>query len=262
MSLNGNGTVNVNLTSQTWFWLQISIWIVIGLILALIGILAAWGIQEFWFTPLESKTIRKAMRKKKNLMILEADDGRLMFRIGDKLYPEGIVETATNKKTKRFWTGLIARNVEQPNPPSTNPIVLSEGEKKAWDEQKKIFDLLADLATKKTHLEGAKIPVQVGYYGKSILTRIAHIAGVETLQKLAELKPELFVGVDFTTLKTLFGMPWDQTQLAAQAQQKWQEGYWKGKKDSGGQEPFKTILLMLIVVFGLLAACIIIMKFL
>lgn len=258
--------INVNLTPETWFWLQISIWIVIIMAIGIIGILAAWSIQEFWLTPLESKTIRKAARKKKGLQILETDDGRLLFRIAEKMFPEGITETKKDKKTKSFWTGLLGRNVEAPklqHPPTDNLNAEQKAEiEKALKQQKQIFDLLSEQSSKKTHLEGAKIPVNVGYYGKAILTKIGHIASITALQKLDDLKDEVFIATDFTTLKTLFDMPWDQTQLAAQAQQKEQEGFLKGKKASMGNEGFKTILMMLIVVFGLLAAIIVIMKFL
>jgi len=253
--------INVSLDPQTWMWLQISVWVVIGLVLGLICVVTAWIIQEHWRTPLESKIIRKATRAKKPLLILERDDGTLTFQIGYKVGPEGILETLPkSKKDKRWYTGLVSRNIEKPQ--LSNLEGASDGEKKTAENTEKIVEVLANLATKKTYLEGARIPALVGYYGKSILTRIGHLVGVQILEKLVDLKPEGFVAVDLTTIKTLFGMPWDETQLAAQAQQKYQEGYWKGHKDSTGQaEAFKIIILMLIVMFGLLCAAVIIMKY-
>lgn len=242
-------------------FLDLLIYLMIGLGLALAVTIGTFIYVEFRRTPLEAKKVREASNKRRPLVIVEGDDGTVEFQVGYKRRPEGVLETVPQgKKPKIAWTGLIARGVKIQKPEANQ--TSTNGGTPADQDLSQVAEVLSDQATTHGSLRGAKIPVLFGYHGKAILTRIGHIASYQILERIKIHHPDLLATVDFTTLKTLFEMPWDETQLDAQAQAKYNEGFAAGRRGEDRNREIKILLMLMFGIFGMAALAVLIYKFL
>jgi len=116
-------------------WLQLLF--LLGFPIMFFVVLAAWIIDHVWLTPKESKTIKKACRKKKPLAIFASDDGYIDVKMLDFTGLEGYASTSKKKKDK--WTGFFARSIEE-----------NKGnEEKEKEKEKKISQLINKLSSRK-----------------------------------------------------------------------------------------------------------------
>lgn len=218
-------------------WLQL--FFLIGFPTMFFLTLAIWAIDHIWLTPQEAKIIKKAKRKKKPVVIHVGDEGHAKFEILEILGPEGYASTSKDRKQK--WLGFFPRI-----PPS------EEIEKK--NTEAKIADFINKLATKKSFLKDAKIPIWFAYSGKAILTSLYNLAGVKILEEQGN--PSGPVVVNLQEIKALFAKPWDESQIRAQETDAYEEGSFTSKKFYGaeGMKYFVLPLAMItlvIVVFAL-----------
>ena len=201
-------------------------------LLAIAGIISAWIIWEKWMTPQESKTIRKATRKKRPIAIHVGDEGFAKIEILDFIGKEGFASTKKDSTDKDQFLGFFARS------PSEEPS----------DKKGKIAAFINKLASKKVYLQHAKIPVWFAYTGKAILTSLFSLAGLE-LTKDLPTNPTPAV-VDLQELKSLFGKPWDQTQIRANQVDARTEGVFEGKKFSS-LETWKAVVVPVGIILAL-----------
>lgn len=220
-------------------WLQL--FFLIGIPLILVAVIAAWIIDYFWLTPKEAKAVKKATRKKKPLIPVAFDNGRIEFKVAKEIGDEGYV------KTEDGWVGFLPRPISGGNP--------GKNEEKA-----------NPLITRVFTLQDAKIPCLFGYSGKAVLTNPHALAIMEHALKLKgkvrlpfEIAKEkvfanIFWPVSLTAIKKLFPKSWNQAQVRALEQKSELTGIFKGKKYFG-QEGLKYFVLpgMIIIAIMVLA---------
>jgi len=128
------------------FWLQM--FILFGIPIICIITNAGWIIDYIWLTPKESKTIKRATRKKRPLIDVSFDTGITEYKIAKEIGDEGYV------KAEDGWIGFLPRAPTKGNP----------------GHGANVTPLITHVDT----LKHAKIPVLRGYSGKAILTREKH----------------------------------------------------------------------------------------
>jgi hypothetical protein len=212
-------------------------------LVAIAAIIAAWIIWERYFTPEESKIIRKASRKKKALDFLASDDGYGDFVMNEKTGKGGYAETTRDPKSN--WTGFYARSSEE-----------TDGE----DTKTKIANLINKFASRKLYLRHAKIPIWFGYAGKAILASLYSLIALDITEQLATnggnpTKPQP-QPIDVTAIKSLFSKPWDQSQIRAQSIDAKREGMLEEKKFSGLQS-WKALVVPVGIILALIMGVIV-----
>jgi len=214
-------------------WVMICLYGFPILLLVCIGIIAAWYIWEHWMTPQESKTIRKATRKKRPIAIHVGDEGFAKIEVLDFIGKEGFASTKKDSTDKNQFSGFFARS--SPEEPTS-------------DAKSKIASFINKLASKKVYLQHAKIPVWFAYTGKAILTSLFSLAGLEGTKELPTNPTPILV--DLQEIKSLFGKPWDQTQIRANQVDARTEGVFEGKKFSS-LETWKAVVVPVGIILAL-----------
>jgi len=223
-------------------WLELVF--LLGFPVAFILTIIIWAVDYIWFTPKESKIIKKATRKKKPLLDIGFDNGQTEYKIAKKIGDEGYIETEDG------WIGFLPRPIGS----SGNP-----GE----DTNPKVNQLL----TRVSFLKNAKIPIIRGYSGKAVLTNIKTLAALEHTP-LAESKKRLklpwklgavniFWPADLRTIKKVFPKSWNQAQIRASEVKSELAGMLKGKKYFGmeGMKYFvlpAMLIIAIMVIFTLI----------
>lgn len=169
--------VNVTLDAGTFAWLQVSIWVAVGLGIAVVGVFVYHLICEYR-TPKESKDIRSASQKRKPGMLLVNDWGTAVFKFADRVGSEGYSTTKPEGRHKFHYTALHPR-------PGKVPENIEVSVNKDVDKTRALAEYINKLNTQKIHLEGARIPIWVGVPSKSILTSVLAIAGVQITEKIS-----------------------------------------------------------------------------
>lgn len=168
--------VQVNLDQGTWAWLQVSVWVVVGLAIAVVAVSVFHLITEYR-TPEESKKIRDASHKRKPGMLLASDAGTGIFRYADRVGNEGYLTTKNEGKWKFHFTALTPRPGKVPD----NIEVVSG---KDLAKTRSVAEYINYLNTKKLHLQGARIPLWIGVPSKSIVASVFAIAGVQITEQI------------------------------------------------------------------------------
>jgi hypothetical protein len=222
------------------FWLQLFFLFGIPIICILTN--AGWIIDHIWLTPKESKTIKRATRKKRPLVDVSFDTGVTEYKVVKEIGDEGYV------KCEDGWIGFLPRAVTKGNPGHS-----------------------ANLTPFITHvdtLKHAKIPILRGYSGKAILTNTTALAMMEHARTKNEkvempltingqkIEAKVFWPVNLRTLKSLFPKCWNQAQVRASEVKSELVGMLKGKKHFG-QEGMKYFVLpgmiIIAIIIGILA---------
>jgi len=207
-------------------------------------LVAAWIIDHFWLTPNESGEIKWATRKKRPLDILYYDNGQCEIKATKETSEEGY------HKLKNKWIGFNARPIVEGNPTD--------------DELAK-----ANTIIRRTFfLKDAKIPLNVCYAGKGVVTNAKALAimefAKENKQKLPlplEIKgKKLFANImwpiDGTTIKKAFPKSWNQAQLRALEKKSELTGMKKGEKYYG-KEGLKFFVLPGMIIIAIMVLAII-----
>ena len=244
--------ITVTLDDSTWWWLQISLWVTIALVIAIIVIIVYHLWEEHRY-PREAKQIKQAALKNKPLIDMAGDDGYEDFVVGSEFIHEGILETKPLTKSSEPWVGFLPRQTE------IDKIEVASG--KDAEKTMQVLAWLAKMSSRKLYLRGAKVPVWHAYRGKTVAISLLGLVAIEMLEELAKAFPSIFASVDQLAIKNYFDLPWDQTQRSAQGQRRENVGFKKGLKWNK-QEGLKTVAFMFIVGGVLLVFAVIILKML
>lgn len=242
-----------------------------------IAIGIAWFVYERFFTPDESKYIRKAFRKKQPLLFLGGDDGFCDIHNAPFSGSEGALRTADQGKTKEHYLGILPR----PKTYGAEDITPFMAKDKATnnDSVKKTVALanyISMIANRRLLLRGARVPVWIGYRGKAIITSLYGLVALQILETLvedskkeaqdmkdkakAEMEKSLsliFATVDILAIKALFSRQWNQSQIIACETDAERAGEVRSKK-FGSKESlmmfFGVMICLVVLVIILFAA--------
>ena len=174
------GLVVTNATSgvvipdaDVWYWIMAAIGFPC-MIIALLAVCGAWGIYQ-WLTPKEAKEIRKATRKKQPLLFLFNDSGQGWFEGLKRITSSGAASTDKKAGGKHGFLGYFARKQEPVFEKPTDENIAAEN----------LSGYVDGLQTSKIFLRNAKIPINVAYSGKALITSFLSLAGVEMASKMA-----------------------------------------------------------------------------
>lgn len=223
---------------------QIAIVIAVVAVIAAVAIGACWFIYEHFFTPLESKALRRATRKKRPLMILGGDDGYADIHDAPFSGPEGILQTKKKGKTQEHYTGALPR----PREFDESEIEVEDG--KDIKKTVAVANYISMLANRRLLFRGARVPVWFAYRGKAIMASLYGLAAlqiVEGLSKAENLK-SVFAPVDIVALKSLFAEQWNESQLNAQEADAERIGELKAKRFAGKETLIMVFAVMIVLV--------------
>lgn len=227
---------------------QAAVAIAIVATLAAVGVGLAWFVYEKFFTPDESKFIRKAYRKKRALLALAGDDGYCDIQHADWTGSEGALRSPGQGKTKEHFTGMLPRPKEFRD---TEVAPLMTDKSKSVEETVKVANYLSQIANRRLLLRGAKVPVWFGYRGKAILTSIYGLIALQIVDEMAKTKIEqfktLFATVDVLAIKSLFSRQWNESQINANETDAERTGELKAKKFAGKESLILIFALMIMV---------------
>lgn len=237
---------------------QIAVAFAIIFAIALTAVGVAWLVYEKWFTPLESKELRKTFRKKRPLVVLGGDDGYADFKDGFYSGPEGIIETKPQGRTEDHFTGALARphiytehdlsEAGMTEATKENP---TEQEKAKVQKTLAVANYLSAIANRRLLLRGSRIPVWFAYRGKAILTSLYWIVTVQILDGMAQAKEfkDAFATIDLVAIKSLFPFRnWNQSQINAQETDKERKGELKAKRFAGKESLILLFAIMIVLV--------------
>lgn len=242
--------------------------IILGIALAAVG--GAWLIYEKWFTPVESKKLRDAFRRKRPLLVEGGDDGFADMTPAHKSLPEGVLSTKPQGRGKDNFIGALPRphkytesdlsDVKMPEAlKAVNNEDMTEAEKKKLQTTLSVANYLDALANRRLLLRGSKIPVWFAYRGKAILTSIYWLVAVQMLEAMAKAGEfeEAFGTVDLVAIKALFPIKqWNVSQLKMQELDAERTGELKAKKFAGKDSlilMFAIMIILVVVVIMLIA---------
>jgi hypothetical protein len=243
--------------------------VALGIVIALV--FALWGIQS-WRTPRESKEIRNASNAKKTLNIIATSEGKFKFRWTEKTGHEGSAMTKPEGKDKKHWTGFLARPGKTANI-AVSSLMAPEGATveevlKANEEAKNLQSKTEAMAqflnaqiTRKSYLEGARIPVQFAVEDKALIASIFGIAGIQVTEAMLEAFPD--IPIDMNALKRMVvSNSWNESQINAQEEDMKEQGRLEAKRKSGLKESWIPWLIGGGIFFGGLAALVAVIYFL
>lgn len=254
---------------------QIAIAIAAVSILAAIGVGVAWLVFEKWFTPAESKYLRRAFRRKRPLIFLGGDDGYADFVDAPFSGSEGILQTRKEGRTQEHYTGALPRPKEFDETDiqltDESDLIDENGQPKKDKDGKPlksqynktktvaIANFISSLANRRLLLRGAKIPVWLAYRGKAILASLYGLAALDMLQAMSQAKEfkEAFSAVDVVAIKALFAEQWNESQINAQETDAERKGFLNAKKFAGKESLimfFVVMIVLVVLVICLIAA--------
>lgn len=164
-------------SGDVWYWLMSAIGFPV-LAIALIGVAVGWVIWERVITPSEAREIRKAKRGKHPLLFLFNDAGQGWFESLKRISSSGAASSTRKVKDRKGFLGYFARKTEAM---FMEPI----GEESANIAADNLSGLVDSLQTSKVYLKDSKIPINVAYRGKALITSFPALAGVEMVQKMS-----------------------------------------------------------------------------
>lgn len=230
---------------------QVAVAIAIIASICAIGLGVSWFVYEHFFTPSDSKHIRRAFRKKRPLTFLGGDDGYLDIVDVPTAVPEGFVETSNYGGAKQKHLGALPRPIQF----TADQIEVAKG--KDVDKTVAVANFVSMLASRRLMLRGAKVPVWIAYRGKAILTSLYGLIALQIVEGLADFAKQLgdkfaeaWGAVDITAIKDLFSEQWEESQIQALAYEKERKGEAKAKR-FGGKESLILIFAVLIVIIVL-----------
>lgn len=246
--------IQVILDPLTWQWLQLSIWVAVGLTIALIASIVYHLIGEHR-TPFESKGIREASHKGVAGLLLASDSGVADFKSAFRTGSEGYNVTKREGKFKFHHTSLLPRPGQPPN-----SIDVAEG--KDLDKTRATAGYINRLNTTKIFLRGAKIPLWIGVPSKGIVASILAIAGVqlteEIQKKWADLMNTTFP-IDVPALKQMVvSSSYNESQINAIEADSERIGEERAKK---GDPINKLVIIVGLAMMGIGAAMLAIAAF-
>lgn len=221
---------------------QLAMYSAVIAVMAAIGIGVAWVVYEKFFTPDESKFIRKAYRKKRALMAIGGDDGFMDLQNADSIGSEGILRTKGVGVTNEHFTGALPRPKE---------ILASQIELKDKVKDKEatvaVANYISQIANRRLLLRGARVPVWFAYRGKAILASLYGLIALQVVEGLAakEEFKSAFATIDVLAIKALFSQQWNQSQIQANETDAERKGELRSKK-FGGKESLILIFALLI----------------
>lgn len=219
--------------------------------MAAIGIGIAWLIFEKFFTPDESKFIRKAYRKKRALMAIGGDDGFMDLQHADIIGSEGVLSTQNVGATKEHFTGALPR----PKEILASQIELTDKDKDK-DKTVAVANYISQIANRRLLLRGARVPVWFAYRGKAILASLYGLIALQVVEGMAKQKEfqSAFATIDVLAIKALFSQQWNQSQIQANETDAERKGELRAKK-FGGKE---SLILIFVLLIGVCVAAILV----
>ena len=227
---------------------QTAIAIAVVASIAAVALGVVFFVYEHWLTPLESKNIRSASRKKRPLLILGGDDGYADLKDAPFSGPEGIVQTKKIGRTQEHYTGAL------PRPREFDETEIEVAPNKDLKKTTAIANFVSMLANRRLLLRGARVPVWVAYRGKAILASLYGLAALqvlEGLERLPEFK-ESFAAIDVVAIKSLFSEQWNESQINAQETDAERVGELKAKRWGGKESLLIVFVVMIIFVVALI----------
>lgn len=220
-------------------------------IMSTVAIAIAWFVYEKWFTPNESKNMRRAFRRKRPLVFLAGDDGYADFVDAPFSGSEGILQTSKQGRTQEHYTGALPR----PREFDESDIQLSDQKENSpsqFDKKKTVAmaNFISSLANRRLLLRGAKIPVWLAYRGKAILASLYGLAALDLLTAMAQAKEfkDAFAAVDVIAVKALFGEQWNESQINAQETDAERKGFLNAKKFAGKESLIMFFVVMIVFI--------------
>lgn len=206
----------INNIVQFIFMLQMGM---IVLIFTVIGIVVAWTVWWRVLTPKDVRSIRKAARSGKPLMVTASDDGCVDFEAAETS-ENGVYCHGEPRKKGRAWIGHFPRShntqdfdakvkaaVAQMTGKNSSELTEKEKEE-ATAKVVQAAELMNDLAKRKLTMRHAKTPIWFAYRGKAILSSLFNIVAIEALEQLKDKN----IMADLIAFKSLFPIAWDQSQ--------------------------------------------------
>lgn len=227
---------------------QIAVALAIVGIIAAVGVAAAWFIYEHWFTPLESKDMRRASRKKRPLLMLAGDDGYADIKDAPFSGAEGILKSKNEGRTKEHYTGAL------PRPQEFTDSDIDAGEGFDLTKTVAVANYVSMLANRRLLLRGAKVPIWFAYRGKAVLASLYGLAALQVVEGLSQVKElkEVFAAVDVVAIKSLFSAQWNESQINALEADAERVGELKAKRFGGKDNLIMLFAVMIIFVVVLI----------
>ncbi len=246
--------IQVVLDPMTWQWLQLSVWVTVGLGISLVASI----VFHFWCeyrTPKESKGIRDANHRNMPGLLLASDSGVADWKTAARIGSEGYLVTAKEGKWKFHHTALTPR-------PGQVPSTIDVETGKDLDRTRLLASYINRLNTTKVFLRGAKVPLWVCVPSKGIVASILAIAAVqlteEMQRKWSEIMGTVFP-IDIPALKQMVvSSSYNESQINAIESDSEHIGEERAKKGEGIN---KLIIIVGIVMMGLGAAMLAIAAF-
>lgn len=219
-----------------------------------IAVAIAWVVYEKWFTPQESKDLRKAFRSKMPLCVLGGDDGYADMKSAAVSGPEGILETQSKGRTGEHYTGALPRPVQFSEDDLKDDVDTGGGKDLA--KTVAMANYISMLASRRLILRGARIPIWFAYRGKAVLTSMYGLVALQLLEGASKIKEfkEAFAPIDINAIKALFSEQWNESQMNAQEADKERKGELKARKFAGKDSLiiFFAFMILLVVVIIIL----------
>lgn len=163
--------------SDLWYWLMSAVGFPV-LAIAIAAVIGAWLIWERVITPAEARAIRSAKRRKNPILFLFNDAGQGWFEPVKRLSSSGAASTSKKSSKRDRYLGYFARKTEATfeEPKGDNvPEIVADN----------LANYVDSLETAKIYLKDSKIPINVAYRGKALITSFMGLAGVEYAKKLS-----------------------------------------------------------------------------
>jgi len=225
---------------------QIAIGIAVVAAIVAVALGVSWFVYEHWLTPMESKALRTATRKKRPLMVLAGDDGYADIVDAPFSGPEGILQSKKKGRTSEHYTGALPR----PREFEEDEIAVAEG--KDIKKTVAVANYISMLANRRLLMRGARVPIWFAYRGKAVLASLYGLAALQILESIDKLEKDLpklkeaFAPVDVVAIKSLFSEQWNESQINAQETDAERVGELKAKR-FGGKENLIMIFAVMIV---------------
>lgn len=161
-------------SGDIWYWVMSAIGFPV-LAIVLVAVVAGWVIWERVITPSEAREIRNAKRKKQPLGFCFNDAGQGWFERFKRISSSGAASTTTKVNDRKGFLGYFARKSEPTFEKPENADVVADN----------LANYVDSLQTTKIYLKDSKIPINVIYRGKALITSFLALAGIELAQKMA-----------------------------------------------------------------------------
>jgi len=161
-------------SGDIWYWVMSAIGFPVMAIVC-VAVVVGWVIWEKVITPPEAREVRNAKRKKQPLLFLFNDAGQGWFETLKRISTSGAASTSKKVNDKKRWLGFWPRKSEPMFAEPLDPDTVADN----------LSSYVDSLQASKVYLKYSKIPINIAYHGKALITSLMGLAGVEFAQKLS-----------------------------------------------------------------------------